>query len=99
LNPPSETVTWYVPGGIAGMLNSPFSFATPSNWAPVATSFATIVAPGITPPDGSRTVPLRDEFAAPCANAVAVRPKRMNADNRTSATVRRDTRTMQTSQS
>src|ERR1043166_7120915 len=53
------------------MLNSPFSFATPSNCTPVATFFATTFAPGITPPELSTTVPLSDEFATPCADAPA----------------------------
>src|SRR5688500_8217515 len=67
LKPVSETVTVYTPGETPGTLNSPSPFEIASNDTPDS-FFTTTEAPGIAPPELSRTVP-EIEVVAPCAKA------------------------------
>ncbi len=51
------------------MVNPPCSFVVAVKSAPVATFFATTLAPGITAPDASVTVPMMEDAVPPWANA------------------------------
>src|SRR5215510_3315860 len=70
LNPLSDTVIAYTPGGTPGTVNRPSPFDTASNDTPDG-FFTTTVAPGIAPPALSTTLPVMDEVA-PCARGKAV---------------------------
>src|SRR3954470_11196486 len=70
------------------MLNSPFSLVTLSNCAPVALFLATTLAPGITPPELSTTVPASAEFATPCAYAGVENSTAVTAASRHTSTTR-----------
>ena len=69
LNQRAATVSWYSPVGTRGIRNSPSGPEVVSIVRPVAKSFACSVAPGITAPVGSMTVPLIAPSTAVWASA------------------------------
>ena len=68
LNPWSVTVTLYTPGVNAGIVKTPSLFVTALKDVPPAFA-TTTVAPGMTPPPLSTTVPLIEDVVVPWANA------------------------------
>src|ERR1051326_701704 len=69
-NPFMETVTLYSPGSSAGMVNRPSPPETAVDEEAVALFLATMVAPGMTAPDESKTVPESVAVTPPWADAL-----------------------------
>jgi hypothetical protein len=69
LNPARVTVTVYFPEASCGTVNCPSVFVTASDVRPVSARFTSTLAPGMTAPDVSVTVPESVDVAPPCATA------------------------------
>src|SRR5262245_45307999 len=84
LNPMSETVTENTPPGSEGIVNPPSDPGTASFCSPVPLFLTTTLAPGMTAPDESTTVPESEVKKLPCANALeAVRESKTTSRLRT----------------
>jgi hypothetical protein len=81
LKPARLTVTVYLPAASCGTVNCPSAFVTASDVKPVSARFTTTLAPGITAPDVSVTVPERVAVDPPWANAAGA-PKATTASAR-----------------
>src|ERR1051325_7778587 len=91
LNPLNETWTEYKPGFNAGTLNVPLPSVTALNALLVALLVTTTVAPGMTAPALSTTVP--DSVPEACAKTVegTERPTRTNTIHKVRTTLMRET--------
>jgi len=68
LNPLAENVTAYVPGCRKENLYDPFASVVVVRVCPVAVLVRVMLAPDITAPDGSVTVPVKAPVSAVCAD-------------------------------